>query len=101
MLKSFDMAASHSDLPEGAYLLEATIIPSQPFSGVVVRVLDGMAHLIFYTAQPSGSEDREKLEYIAVARMVAPDVKAAAILSEAAARIAQPAPATPERERPN
>jgi hypothetical protein len=86
MLKSIEAAARVvGDLPADVSLYEGVGLGAF-FTGVRTVVIDGMAHMIFYVAQPSTNGD---VEHIVVARLVAPEMRAAAVLTHAALRIAK------------
>jgi hypothetical protein len=86
MLKSIEAAARVvSDLPADAFLSDG-VSAAAFFTGVRTVVMDGIAHLIFYVAQPGPTGD---VEYAAVARLAAPEMRAAAVLTNAALQIAK------------
>ena len=86
MLKTYETAALVTSLPEGAYLLESGANAACLFTGVRTTIIDGMAHLVFCTTQPSSDGS---VEYMIVARLVAPELRAAACLTHAAMEIAK------------
>jgi hypothetical protein len=86
MLKSLEAAAAVSGLPEGTYLAEAGVGVTCFFTGVRTTMIGGIAHLLFYTEQPGASGDTE---YVVVARLAAPEMRAAACLTHAALEIAK------------
>ena len=93
MLKALETAAAVAGLPEGADLIEPSLGASAFFTGIHPTVIDGIAHLVFYIEQPSTMGG---VDYVVVARLVAPEMRAAACLTHAALHIAK-GPASIER----
>lgn len=91
MLKPMHEVFSLTGLPEGAMLLEPAVCVPTFFSGVDARVIDGIAHLLFFVEQPSctGCTGSSETEYVIVARMAAPEMRATFCLANAATRIAK------------
>jgi hypothetical protein len=63
------------------------------FTGVRVAVVDGVAHLLFYTEQPSASGGGS--EFVVVSRLISPLARAKAALEDATGRLVYGA--TPDR----
>jgi hypothetical protein len=85
MLKALETAAAVSALPADTILFEGGE-RGVFFSGVRAIVIDGIAHLLFYAQQPAAGGE---IEYVMVARLVAPEMRAAACLTHAVMEIAK------------
>jgi len=68
-------------------LIEPFSNASVMFTGVKTQVVNGVAHLLFYVAQP---QPTGALEHIVVARMVAPFFDAKAAIEAAAVKMRLP-----------
>jgi hypothetical protein len=95
MLKSLrEPTALVAGLPEDAELVEPAVLTPTLFSGVQTVVMNGIAHLLFFSENPGACGG---VEYVIVARLVAPEMRAANCLTDAALHIAKGPPAV---ERP-
>lgn len=63
------------DAADGVELFEPCVVTPAFFSGVRLHVVRGVAHLLFYTEQPSAEG---RIEFVVVARLIAPLGSAAA-----------------------
>ena len=69
------------DAADGADILEPYTVSTAPFSGIRMHLVGGVAHLLFYMAQPTTDG---RVEYVLIARMVAPAADAKLSLDRAA-----------------
>ena len=85
MLKTLEAAAASASLPKDAYPFEGGNAGAF-FTGIRTVVIGGVAHLLFCAEQPGASGD---VGYVIVGRLVAPEMRAAACLTQAALAIAK------------
>lgn len=78
------------DPAAGFDLLEQWDAPPTFFSGVRTHIVNGIAHLLFYLEWP---DSRGQVEYIVVARMIAPVSTVKASLDYAKRELCNAAPA--------
>ena len=69
------------DVADGCEIFEPYSVTTTPFSGIRMHLVGGVAHLLFYMAQPTADG---RVEYVLVARMVAPAAEAKLSLDRAA-----------------